>query len=67
MAGPAAEAYPVQASAASKRSRKSCARSPAAIVREDGRPRMSYLEYSVKTTPTGLRKVLYLNWPLASC
>jgi rod shape determining protein RodA len=25
---------------------------------------MSYLEYSVKTTPTGLRKVLYLNWPL---
>ncbi len=26
---------------------------------------MSYLEYSVKTTPTGLRKVLYLNWPLA--
>ncbi|MRU15053.1 rod shape-determining protein RodA [Roseovarius sp. A21] len=26
---------------------------------------MSYLEYTVKTTPTGLRKVLYLNWPLA--
>ncbi|MGM0742845.1 MAG: rod shape-determining protein RodA [Pseudomonadota bacterium] len=26
---------------------------------------MSYLEYSVKATPTGLRKVLYLNWPLA--
>ncbi|SLN24356.1 Rod shape-determining protein RodA [Roseovarius litorisediminis] len=26
---------------------------------------MSYLEYSVKTTPTGLRKVLHLNWPLA--
>ncbi|WP_306112811.1 MULTISPECIES: rod shape-determining protein RodA [unclassified Roseovarius] len=25
---------------------------------------MSYLEYTVKTTPTGLRKVLYLNWPL---
>jgi rod shape determining protein RodA len=25
---------------------------------------MSYLEYSVKTVPTGLRKVLYLNWPL---
>ncbi|MCR9125805.1 MAG: rod shape-determining protein RodA [Rhodobacteraceae bacterium] len=25
---------------------------------------MSYLEYSVKYTPTGLRKVLYLNWPL---
>ncbi|MGI3166454.1 rod shape-determining protein RodA [Pseudooceanicola sp. 200-1SW] len=25
---------------------------------------MSYLEYAVKTTPTGLRKVLYLNWPL---
>ena len=26
---------------------------------------MSYLEYRVKSTPAGLRKVLYLNWPLA--
>ncbi len=26
---------------------------------------MSYLEYNAKYTPTGLRKVLYLNWPLA--
>lgn len=26
---------------------------------------MSYLEYSVKSVPTGFRKVLYLNWPLA--
>ncbi len=25
---------------------------------------MSYLEYNVKTIPTGLRKVLYVNWPL---
>ncbi|SNR46461.1 rod shape-determining protein RodA [Puniceibacterium sediminis] len=25
---------------------------------------MSYLEYSVKTVPSGLRKVLYLSWPL---
>ena len=25
---------------------------------------MSYLEYNVKHTPTGLRKVLYLNWGL---
>ena len=25
---------------------------------------MSYLEYSVKSTPTGPRKILYLNWPL---
>jgi len=25
---------------------------------------MSYLEYSVKTVPTGLSKVLYLNWAL---
>lgn len=25
---------------------------------------MSYLEYTVKSTPTGLRKILYLNWPL---
>jgi rod shape determining protein RodA len=25
---------------------------------------MSFLEYSVKQAPTGLRKVLYLNWPL---
>lgn len=25
---------------------------------------MSYLEYNVKTVPTGLRKVLYVNWPL---
>ena len=25
---------------------------------------MSYLEYTVKTTPTGLRKILFLNWPL---
>ncbi|MEO3416819.1 rod shape-determining protein RodA [Roseovarius sp. CAU 1744] len=25
---------------------------------------MSYLEYTVKTTPSGFRKVLYLNWPL---
>ncbi|NVK60714.1 MAG: rod shape-determining protein RodA, partial [Rhodobacteraceae bacterium] len=25
---------------------------------------MSYLEYTVKTVPTGWRKVLYLNWPL---
>ncbi len=26
---------------------------------------MSYLEYTVKTIPTGLRKLLFLNWPLA--
>ena len=26
---------------------------------------MSYLEYNVKWTPSGIRKVLYLNWPLA--
>jgi len=26
---------------------------------------MSYLEYNVKTVPTGIRKVLYVNWPLA--
>lgn len=26
---------------------------------------MSYLEYTVKHTPTGFRKILYLNWPLA--
>lgn len=26
---------------------------------------MSYLEYSVKSVPTGLRKVLFINWPLA--
>lgn len=26
---------------------------------------MSYLEYTVKHTPTGLRKILFLNWPLA--
>ncbi|PCH72377.1 MAG: rod shape-determining protein RodA, partial [Rhodobacteraceae bacterium] len=25
---------------------------------------MSYLEYSVKSAPTGLRKILYLNWAL---
>ena len=25
---------------------------------------MSFLEYNVKTTPSGFRKVLYLNWPL---
>jgi len=25
---------------------------------------MSFLEYRVKTAPTGLRKVLHLNWPL---
>ncbi|PCJ07424.1 MAG: rod shape-determining protein RodA [Rhodobacteraceae bacterium] len=25
---------------------------------------MSYLEYNAKTTPSGLRKILYLNWPL---
>lgn len=25
---------------------------------------MSYLEYSVKTVPTGARKLLYLNWPI---
>ncbi|GGH35722.1 cell elongation-specific peptidoglycan biosynthesis regulator RodA [Cribrihabitans marinus] len=25
---------------------------------------MSYLEYNVKSTPTGLRKILYMNWPL---
>jgi len=25
---------------------------------------MSYLEYTVKTVPTGLRKILYLHWPL---
>lgn len=25
---------------------------------------MSYLEYNVKTMPTGLRKMLYLHWPL---
>ncbi|RKF14082.1 rod shape-determining protein RodA [Roseovarius spongiae] len=26
---------------------------------------MSYLEYTVKSVPTGPRKILYLNWPLA--
>ncbi|WP_299966642.1 rod shape-determining protein RodA [uncultured Roseobacter sp.] len=26
---------------------------------------MSYLEYNVKSAPTGLRKILYLNWPVA--
>ena len=26
---------------------------------------MSYLEYNVKTVPSGWRKVLYVNWPLA--
>ncbi|WP_170402573.1 rod shape-determining protein RodA [Ruegeria arenilitoris] len=25
---------------------------------------MSYLEYAVKSTPSGLRKFLYMNWPL---
>lgn len=25
---------------------------------------MSYLEYNLKTVPTGLRKILYLNWPV---
>jgi len=25
---------------------------------------MSYLEYRVRTVPTGLRKILYINWPL---
>jgi rod shape determining protein RodA len=25
---------------------------------------MSYLEHNVKSTPTGLRKVLHMNWPL---
>ena len=25
---------------------------------------MSYIEYTVKSVPTGLRKVLFLNWPL---
>ena len=25
---------------------------------------MSFLEYNVKTTPSGIRKVLFLNWPL---
>ena len=25
---------------------------------------MSFLEYKVKFTPTGWRKILYLNWPL---
>jgi rod shape determining protein RodA len=26
---------------------------------------VSYLEYTVKSVPTGLRKILFLNWPLA--
>ena len=25
---------------------------------------MSYLEYTVKTVPSGVRKVLYMNWPV---
>ena len=25
---------------------------------------MSYLEYNVKFVPTGIRKVLYLNWAI---
>jgi rod shape determining protein RodA len=25
---------------------------------------MSYLEYTVKSTPTGIRKLIFLNWPL---
>jgi hypothetical protein len=27
-------------------------------------PRVSYLEYTVKTVPTGVRKLLYMHWPL---
>ena len=30
----------------------------------EGDPPVSYLEYTVKTVPTGFRKVLYLSWPL---
>jgi hypothetical protein len=30
----------------------------------DGGGAMSFLEYRVKQAPTGLRKVLYMNWPL---
>jgi hypothetical protein len=30
----------------------------------EGGRRVSFLEYRVKTVPTGIRKVLYLNWPL---
>ncbi|KKK93862.1 hypothetical protein LCGC14_2688650, partial [marine sediment metagenome] len=26
---------------------------------------MSYLEHTVKSVPTGLRKILFMNWPLA--
>ena len=25
---------------------------------------MSYLEYRIRSVPNGLRKILYLNWPL---
>ena len=25
---------------------------------------MSFLEYRIKTAPSGLRKVLFINWPL---
>ncbi len=25
---------------------------------------MSYLEYNIRTVPTGLRKILYLNYPI---
>ena len=25
---------------------------------------MSYLEYNLKSVPTGLRKLLFINWPL---
>ena len=25
---------------------------------------MSYLDYNLKTVPTGWRKVLYVHWPL---
>ena len=26
---------------------------------------MSYLEHNVKSVPTGIKKIFYLNWPLA--
>jgi rod shape determining protein RodA len=25
---------------------------------------MSYLEYNIKSVPTGIRKLLYINWPI---
>lgn len=66
---PLSRLIPRRIAAVSRHSRNSCVRDSIAMAAKTTTGHegcaVSYLEYTVKHTPSGVRKVLYLNWPLA--